>query len=148
MNTQQFESLTTKGFFHDLSNIVTEIILLSKYKNLPEYAWRKNSTLQKEWGKTLMAVKFSLKRLNITPEQILLYWKISKKTSFSCGDFGLVHWYFTNNKLNNTIPLPTLMEHYRNLYKQVDPSPQHGIIDTIQQASKKEKDFLFKIKRK
>jgi hypothetical protein len=88
---KRFNSPSTPKVKHDLPNFLVEAILINRYGALPEGSWRKGGPFVKEWGKLLTKVK-SVRKLDVSPEQLAWFIQFYKITDLDYKEFGLLRW--------------------------------------------------------
>jgi hypothetical protein len=138
----KYQSITTSGVKHDPTNFLTEVYFLNKYGALPQYPWRKEQPLAKEWGKVVSIFRKILKVHKIQPEQIGWYLHSFKPCTIDAKSFGLMVWKI--KRLFKTTSLDYLSEFYSNKFKHISDGYM-SVKDQYAQPSvreKKDKDLL------
>ena len=89
--TQKYQSPSTPGVSHDLTNFIVEAILINRHGALPEAGWRKGRPFAKEWGELLKRVR-RIKTLKVDLQQLAWAVQWYKLTHLDYEDFGLLRW--------------------------------------------------------
>lgn len=122
----KYKSPTTPQVNHDSSNLLAEVILLNKYKNLPLFCWR--DSFKNEWSELVKVIRKLLK-INIGEEQLAWYIKKYNIETLSFKDFGL--FVFKIRKFFKRINLQELSSYYTQLIEiQIKKSELDQSINT------------------
>lgn len=90
--TKKYESPSTPGVAHDLSNFIVEALLINRYGALPNAGWRKGQVLATEWSRLLTCVRRIKNTLGVKLEQLAWYIHFYKIADINYADFGLLRW--------------------------------------------------------